>query len=103
MLKAAVKQKDHDRWNDHLQTLSVQGKYKQITELEEETNSWKQKRGGLPVGQLSFLLRVGSDTLPTTMNLHQWRIVLSPNCYLCNSRQAMYGCSYFQRWKPRTT
>ena len=37
---------------------------------------------GLPEKQLSFLLRVGCDTLPTPMNLARWNIIVSPVCPL---------------------
>ena len=38
---------------------------------------------GLPKGQLSFLLRAGSDALPTPMNLHRWKFRVSQVCPLC--------------------
>ena len=40
---------------------------------------------GLPAGQLLFLLRAGSDTLPTPLNLRRWKIQTDPRCVLCNS------------------
>ena len=33
-------------------------------------NPWKHIQNGLPAGRLSFLLRTGSDTLPTPLNLN---------------------------------
>ena len=39
-------------------------------------------------GQLSFILRCGSDTLPSPMNLHPWKIKLHSHCPLCKTPQA---------------
>jgi hypothetical protein len=39
-------------------------------------------------GQLSFILICGSDTLPTPMNLHWWKIQLHSRCPLSSSPQA---------------
>ena len=62
-------------WNHHLQTLTVQNKFLNITSLESTENVWsKLMRMGLPQGQLSFLLKAGSDTLPTAMNLRRMKI-----------------------------
>ncbi|XP_065883967.1 uncharacterized protein [Dysidea avara] len=36
-------------------------------------------------GQLSFLLRAASDTLPTAMNLRRWNIQCHAKCVLCDS------------------
>ena len=58
-----------DLWNNKLHDLTVQNKFTDITELEAQNRVWNRIRDGLPTGQLSFLLRAGSDTLPTPMNL----------------------------------
>ena len=34
---------------------------------------------GLPAGQLSFILRAASDTLPTPLNLKRWNYGLDAN------------------------
>ena len=46
---------------------------------------------GLPSGQLSFMLRAGSDTLPTPMNLQRYKISVSSHCKLCQGPQATTG------------
>lgn len=38
---------------------------------------------GLPSGQLSFILRAGSDTLPHPLNLKRWKIQCDWKCQLC--------------------
>ena len=39
--------------------------------LGEETKIWSRIVDGLLKGQLPFLLKAGSDTLPTPMNLYR--------------------------------
>ena len=68
-------------WDDHLNTLQVQKKFSDIVALEKENRSWKKiMNNGLTSGQLSFLLRAGSDTLPTPMNLRRMRIQHDSRC-----------------------
>ena len=75
-----------ETWNDKLSQLSVQRKFLEVTELEEKNCVWKRILQGLLVGQLSFLMRAGSDTLPTPLNLRRWRIKVESKCYLCENR-----------------
>ena len=35
---------------------------------------------------VSFLLKVGSDTLPRPLNLKRWKIICDSNCMLCHLR-----------------
>ena len=72
-------------WNNKLHDLTVQNKFTDITELEAQNRVWNRIRDGLPTGQLSFLLRAGSDTLPTPMNLKRWKIKCDEKCPLCDS------------------
>ena len=73
-------------WDDHLNTLQVQKKFSDIVALEKENRSWKKiMNNGLTSGQLSFLLRAGSDTLPTPMNLRRMRIQHDSRCPLCKA------------------
>ena len=58
-----------DHWSDQLDALTVQLKFKNIVELEPQCRVWNRIISGLPLGQLSFLLRAGADCLPTPMNL----------------------------------
>ena len=75
-----------ERCDEHLSDLKVQSKFKEITILESECHSWKKRvQSGLPHGQLSFLLRAGSDSLPHPANLHRWNIQCASKCPLCSS------------------
>ena len=69
-------------WDNRLSTLSVQGKFHQVCHLEAQNKVWNRILDGLPAGQLSFLLRAGSDTLPTPLNLKRWRIRVDAKCTL---------------------
>ena len=44
-------------WNNKLHDLTVQNKFTDITELEAQNWVWNWIKDGLPMGQLSFLLR----------------------------------------------
>ena len=74
-----------DQWNAKLDELQVQSKFKDIVELEPQSNSWNRIISGLPVGQLSFLLRAGADCLPTPLNLRRWKLRVDAACDLCGS------------------
>ena len=86
-LKTAVKQlvieERKNKWNNNLESLQVQRKFIDIINLEDDTKLWNRIVDGLPKGQLSFLLRAGSDTLPTPTNLHRWKFRVSQVCPLC--------------------
>ena len=80
-----VRGSDRDHWDDHLNNLTVQNKFKSICQLESDNHVWDRIQRGLPPGQLSFLLRAGSDTLPTPLNLKRWNLRVDSKCHLCGS------------------
>ena len=51
-----------------LEELSVQTKALEVVKLENANIMWKRVQQNLPAEQL-FLLRAGTDTLPTPLNL----------------------------------
>ena len=75
-----------EEWNSHLESLSVQCKLLDVTDLEKKSNVWSRIIFSMPAGQLSFLLRAGTDCLPTPMNLSRWKIHIDPSCCLCLSK-----------------
>ena len=87
-LKAATTKMINDYhtkiWDAQLERLKVQSKFQDII---ADCPSRNRIISGLPSGQLSFLLRAGSDTLPTPLNLARWRIQTDPRCPLCNSQR----------------
>ena len=72
-------------WNTTLVQLQVQSKFKDIVALEPISRFWNRLITGLPAGQLSFLLRAGTDYLPTPWNLCRWRYWVKNSCPLCSS------------------
>jgi len=79
--------RDHiaSQCRDHLQTLFVRSKFKGSAELEESCKTWNWLLSGFHPGQLSFLLRAASDTLPAAVNLQRWSIQCEAKCSLCDS------------------
>ena len=79
---------DHIREvDDILEDWTVQGKFKDMIKVEEENKVWNRLVTGLPVGQLSFILRVGMACLPTPLNLKRWKYCTDSTCSLCGSTQ----------------
>ena len=70
---------------DHLQSLSVQSKFGGSAALEASCKTWNRLLSTFHPGQLSFLLRAASDTLPTAVNLQRWSIQCDAKCLLCDS------------------
>ena len=73
-----------EKWNSSLEKLSVQRKFSACT-IEKENRVWNRIMDSLSPGQLSFLLRAASDTLPTPLNLRRWRYRSDSKCILCGS------------------
>ena len=55
----------------HLKQLTVQCKFLDSARLETSCKTWNKLLTGFHPGQLSFLLRVSSNTLPTAVNLRR--------------------------------
>ena len=68
-----------------LEQLQVQNSLLEILPLEHEDNLWKRIITGLPSGQLSFVLRACSETLPSPSTLARWKYQLSRKCPLCDA------------------
>ena len=74
-----------EKWDSSLEKLKVQRKFGDACSLEKENKVWNRIMDGLPPGQLSFILRAASDTLPTPLNLRRWKIRVDSKCSLCCS------------------
>ena len=85
--KLSHKDQCEKTWSSQLNTLTVQYKYNDVCSLESENWVWGRIMNGLPAGQLSFILRPASDTLPTPLNLKRWNYRLDAKCHLCNSNR----------------
>ena len=87
-VKQSVRRNHVAHWNSTLDPLQVQSKFRDIVVLEGTPHVWNHMLAGLPVGQLSFLLRAGADCFPTPMNLCRWNYRVSNSCPLCQSPNA---------------
>ena len=89
--RKSLKDNSTNRWNQKLLSLNIQNNFLNITELEAENHFWRRIMDGLSSGQLSFLLRAGSASLPKPMNLQRYRIQVSSHCKLCQRPQSTTG------------
>ena len=85
IISKSLHQKHSDALNTSLDQLQVWSKFKDDVALEPESRPWNRLLTGLPAGRLSFLLRAGTDCLPTPLNLRRWRYKVSSSCPLCSS------------------
>ena len=76
------------KYDKKLRELIVQSKILDVTELKDSNQVWKRILQGLQAGQLSFLLRAGTDALPTPLNLTHWKLKTDPSCPLCGHKQS---------------
>ena len=72
-VRKSLRQNHSKHWNNTLDHLQIQSKFRDIITLEPESHTWNRLIAGLPAGQLSFLLRAGADCLPTPLNLRRWK------------------------------
>ena len=80
--KSLLSEESRTQWELKLVALKVQGKALEAIDLEKENKAWKRIADGLPSGQLSFILRACSDTLPTQFNLQRWKFQLQAKCFV---------------------
>lgn len=69
----------------HLTDKLVQGRFTEFMSIQEQDPVFRSIMYDLPRSQLSFLMRMTTDTLPTRANLVRWKKVVSPTCTLCGS------------------
>ena len=70
------------KYNTELKALTVQQKALEVVKLESSNQVGKRIISGIPAGQLSFLLKAGTNTLPTPLNLKRWRYKTDPSATL---------------------
>ena len=86
-VKAQLKVKNRDKWENHVKQLAVQGNFLALAAAEKEDIVWKIYMFDLKQGTLKFLLNSAIDTLPTAANLKRWKKSSSDLCKLCKRRQ----------------
>ena len=72
----------------HVQTLVKQGKFLEMTKLEQMDATWQSYIFNLPKGTMKFLLNSSIDTLPTKANLRQWGKVTNDKCF-CSQKETL--------------
>ena len=84
-IKTVTAEERNKRLETHLETLVVQNAVTEVFPLEEETRRWKRLLTGLPAGQLSFVLKAATGTLPAPMTLRRMGFQVETKCPLCDS------------------
>ena len=92
-LKTKVKNSINDEmkthWNNHLKTLVTQGNFLGTEEHFSKDINFKSIVYNLPRNILSFFSNACIDTLPTNVNLSQWKKRSLPNCALCHNKETL--------------
>ena len=70
--KAIWKRTNTQKWDDRPFKLTVQNMFAEACMLESKNKVRSKIQQGLPMGQLSFIFRAASNTLPTPINLDRW-------------------------------
>ena len=82
--KKIIAAEERSYYDNHLDTLTVQGKLKDSVTLESGCRTWNRLLLlGCNPGQLSFVLCAASDTLPISVDLKRWHIQCGARCSLC--------------------
>ena len=63
---------DNESSLNHIKTLIKQGRFLELTQMEQTDATWKSYLYNLPKGTMKFVLNASIDTLPTKANLTQW-------------------------------
>ena len=84
-IKALMVEASNHEWEAHLETLQLQNAVARVFPLEEENRRWKRLLSGMPSGQLSFVLKAITGTLPTLMYLRRMSSRVDAKCMLCDS------------------
>ena len=57
---------------NHIKTIIKQGRFLELTQMEQTDATWKSYFYNLPKGTMKFVLNAFIDNLPTKANLTQW-------------------------------
>ena len=87
-VKAKVLSEDNQVIFSHIQSLVKQGKFLELTKMEQNDATWQSYIFNLPKGTMKWLLNSSIDTLPTKTNLKQWGKVTNDKCF-CQKRQTL--------------
>ncbi|KAI8498171.1 hypothetical protein Bbelb_241150 [Branchiostoma belcheri] len=88
-VKAHIRQTEDNKIEEHCRSLSVQGNWVELIELEQSDTKWRSSLCNSPRGVSEFALSGMVNWLPTRDNLVRWGKVLSSNCPLCQGHQTL--------------
>ncbi|KAI8512742.1 hypothetical protein Bbelb_093810 [Branchiostoma belcheri] len=88
-VKAHIRQTEDNKIEEHCRSLSVQGNWVELIELEQSDTKWRSSLCNSPRGVFEFALSGMVNWLPTRDNLVRWGKVLSSNCPLCQGHQTL--------------
>ena len=94
-IKALMVEASNHKWEAHLETLQVQNAVAGVFSLEEENRRWRRLLSSMPSGQLSFVLKAITGTLPTPMYLRRMSSRVDAKCMLCDSHHIIVLPSIF--------
>ena len=77
------------KWESHIRSLVLQGRFIELLQESEGNLSWKSVLYNLPRNVLQFFANSSIDTLPTNSNLVRWNKRSSPNCKLCGNKETL--------------
>ena len=86
--KSKVLVSESERILAHVQTLLKQGKYLELTKVQQTDATWQSFIFNLPMGTMKWVLNSAIDTLPTKTNLKQWGKLVNDKCF-CGLRQTL--------------
>ena len=71
-VKTQVLMEDNEASLTHIKDLFKQGRFLELTQMEQTDATWKSYLYNLPKGTMKFVLNASIDNLPTKANLIQW-------------------------------
>ena len=87
-VKTQVLVKESESILTHIQTLVKQGRFLQLTKLEQTDATWQSYIYNLPKGTMKWVLNSTIDTLPSKANLKLWGKLVNDRCF-CGQRQTL--------------
>lgn len=79
----------NDLWKNHVKSLTLQGNFYRLLELQLSDQNWNSIVYNLPRGVLKFVLNSILDTNPTNANLARWGKRINSRCALCGSYETL--------------
>ena len=79
--KVKILLQENNKIYEHTKNLIKQGKFLELTHIENTDATWKSFLFNLPRGTMKFVLNSSIDTLPTRVNLKLWGKLVNGRCF----------------------